>query len=107
MRLAASDLKKYLKAVCKVNLAIKTTTKEKTGNIYLGLSPELKKQGFTLKGIKPDGFKIISKNSNLYIWGRDYSGYPISNKERPTDEGKKNLKIGHSLLDIGYSDKNN
>jgi hypothetical protein len=28
------------------------------------------------------------------------------NKEHPTDEGKKkNLKFGHSLLDIGYSER--
>ena len=78
VRLAASDLKKYLKAVCKVDLAIKTASGEKTGNIYVGSSPELKKLGFTLKGLKSDGFKIISRNGNLYIWGRDYSGPSVS-----------------------------
>ena len=78
VQVAASDLKKYLKAVCKVNLPVKTTATEKTGNIYVGFSPELKKQDFTLKGLKPDSFKIISRNANLYIWGRDYSGYPLS-----------------------------
>ncbi len=78
VHIAASDLKKYLQAVCKVDLAIKTATGEKTGNIYVGLNPELKKRGFKLKGLKADSFKIINRNGNLYILGRDYSGPPVS-----------------------------
>ena len=97
VRLAASDLQKYLKAVCKADLAIKNTTKDKTGNIYVGFSPELKKQGFLQKDLKPDAFKIVSKNGNLYIFGRDYSGRPIFGIRNPWFQSEvynSKLKIG-------------
>ncbi len=83
VRMAASDLQEYLKAVCKADLAIKNTTKDKTGNIYVGFSSELKKQGFSQKCLKPDAFNIVSRNGNLYIWGRDYSGGPITGIRNP------------------------
>jgi len=97
VRLAASDLKKYLKAVCKTDLSVETKSAEKTGNIYVGLSHELKKHGFTLKGLKSDGFRIINKNGNLYIFGRDYSGppvYGIRNPWRACEVYNSKLKIG-------------
>ena len=97
VRLAASDLQKYLKAVCKADLVIKNNTKEKTGNIYVGFSHELKKQGFLQKDLKPDAFKIISRNGNLYIFGRDYSGGPIVGMRNPwfhQEVYNSKLKIG-------------
>ena len=96
VHLAASDLKKYLKAVCDADLQIETSNSEKTGNIYVGLNPELKKHDFSLKGLKSDGFKIINRNGNLYIFGRDYSGPPVSAMMMFTKKEVYNskLKIG-------------
>jgi len=83
VRMAASDLKKYLKAVCNADLSIATGSTEKTGNIYLGLSRELQQAGFTVKGFKPDEFRIVNRDGNLYIWGRDYSGPPVRGINHP------------------------
>lgn len=88
VKLAAAELRKYVKAVCGAELPI-LNNGVGTGaspRIYVGASPGLQKTGITLDGLKPEGFRMVAKPGVLAIAGRDYSGAIISGFRHPWRE---------------------
>lgn len=88
VKLAAEELRKYVKAVCGAELPI-INNGVGTGDaprIYVGNSPGLQKNGITLDGLKPEGFRIVAKPGVLAIAGRDYSGPVITGFRHPWRE---------------------
>ena len=76
---AAKELKYYLKQVSDVD--IKITTKLPAGNyISLGYNELSRRAGLKLNKIKSDGYAIIAKNANIYIFGHDTKDGAVSTK---------------------------
>ena len=76
---AAKELKYYLKQVSGTD--IKITTKVPAGNyISLGYNELSRRAGFELDKIKSDGYAIIAKNTNIYIFGHDTKDGMVSTK---------------------------
>jgi len=67
---AAKELQLYLKKVGGVELPIRGEPGSNS-NIYIGESAFTKAAGLGLEGLTYDGFKIVSRGKDLYIFGRD------------------------------------
>ena len=67
---AARELQTYLKKLGNVSIPIHNTPGNKT-NLFIGEGEGTRSASFTTSGLKYDGFKIISKENNIYIFGRD------------------------------------
>lgn len=69
---AAKELKKYIKKISGADLEIRNAPGENMKfHIFVGESKFTKKLGFTLKDVKYDGFKIVSKDNHLILAGKD------------------------------------
>lgn len=67
---AAKELQTYFKKSGGVDIPI--CSEPGTGtNLYIGESSFTKNAGLSLDGVTYDGFKIVSKGKDLYIFGRD------------------------------------
>lgn len=95
---AAKELQEYLRQVSGVTVPIQTTVAVPGGTvIYVGESDSTRKLGLTLDGLTSDGFKIVSGNTWVAIFGRDYAGPPIAawrNPWRYHEVYNKQLKLG-------------
>lgn len=67
---AARELQHYLKKSGGVEIPIRNQPGSGT-NVYIGESSFTKKAGLSLDGLTYDGFKIVCKGKDLYIFGRD------------------------------------
>ena len=94
---AAKELSHYLYLQTGVKLKIGY---EATGgnDIFLGYTDHARKAGLDLKGLEFDGFKIVTKDGDLYIFGDDYKGpWPIYAKGSWYDI----IHIYNKKLDLG------
>jgi hypothetical protein len=74
---AARELQHYIELQTGVKMPVASETTS-GHDIIIGYGKYAKKGGMTLDGLKSDGFRITTKNGNLYIYGRDYTGpWPI------------------------------
>ncbi|MFA6929432.1 MAG: DUF4838 domain-containing protein [Lentisphaeria bacterium] len=69
-RRAASEFQQYLKKSGGVDVPIQAVPGDKV-NIYVGESKYTKTAGLDLKGLTYDGFKIVTKDNSVYVFGRD------------------------------------
>lgn len=69
---AAKELQRSVEESTKAEIAIKKDTEAKSGNIIsLGSTVQAKAAGISADGIADSGFRIVTKNNNLYIIGLD------------------------------------
>lgn len=82
---AANEFQKYIEKItgAKIPIQRKKISIEETNYIFIGESSYTKELGLSTKGLTYDGFKIISRNNWLALFGRDYKGKPISGIRHP------------------------
>ncbi|MBN1446160.1 MAG: DUF4838 domain-containing protein [Candidatus Omnitrophica bacterium] len=96
---AAAEFQQYIEKISGAKLSIQKTrfSMEGISNIFIGESSYTENAGFSTEGLSWDGFKIISKGGDLYLFGRDYKGKePIEGMIHPFQliHGyNKNLKL--------------
>ncbi len=73
---AASELQHYIEKISGAKIPIQNSISRGRGvrNIFVGESFHTEQAGLSTAGLSWDGFKIITSNSNLYLFGRDYKG---------------------------------
>jgi len=94
---AARELQSYLQEVSGATLTIAHTPSNTLCNIFIGESEFTKTLGLSTAGLKSDGFKIITGENFLAIFGRDYAGPPIYGLRVPwryIDVYNEKLKLG-------------
>ncbi|MBM4050461.1 MAG: DUF4838 domain-containing protein, partial [Planctomycetes bacterium] len=69
VKLAAREIQRVIKVSTGVELPIADTPREPM--ICLGENAEAKKAGLTADSLPDDGFRLVTKGSNLYILGKD------------------------------------
>ena len=67
-KLAAAHLKEYAEKVSGARLEIVGKAAEERGNIFVG------ERAGMVEGLKPEGYRIVAKDGNVYITGRDAKG---------------------------------
>ena len=89
-KLAASNLQEYIQKVSGAKLDIVSDAVESKGNIFVGEREEL------VTNLKPEGYRIVAKDGNLYITGRDGAGvvYGIRNPWRRPEVYNEALQLG-------------
>ena len=82
---AAKELQSYLKKISGAELEITSSISKNTDKIliYVGYNDELKSKWLDLEGLGYDGFKIVSGDRWLAIFGRDYNGSPMAGMYHP------------------------
>lgn len=91
VRLAAKELHDFVYRCNGTELVIAEESPAEGGNIFVGGHDEL------LGDVPAQGFRIISRNGNLYIIGHDYKGEPIVGLRNPWNYNEvfsPTLKIG-------------
>lgn len=79
--MAAQELQLDVSKATKVQIPIKKDTEEITGSyISLGSTKQAKTVGITINGIADSGFRIVTKNGNLYIIGLDTAATQSTNR---------------------------
>ncbi len=74
VKYAAKELQTYLQKISGISLPI-TDKPGADVNIFVGEGAGTRAAGLSTKGLKYDGFKIITKgNKAIYLFGRDYKG---------------------------------
>ncbi len=89
---AAADLAEFIQRTTGDRLPVAAEPPGPSGNILLGDVPELTAE------LPPDGFRVIARDGNLIIAGRDYAGggaiYGIRNPWNPREVYNSELKFG-------------
>ena len=82
---AAEELKTYLKKISGADLQIMSSAPENTGKtlIYIGYDEVLRSKGLNISGLDHDGFKIVSGDRWLALFGRDYNGKLMAGMSHP------------------------
>ena len=68
---AARELAEYLEKITGTTIFNEINTAARFNAIVVGYGPVAKKHGLTLDGLKPDGFRIVTRDNNLFIYGVD------------------------------------
>ncbi|MFA6929433.1 MAG: DUF4838 domain-containing protein [Lentisphaeria bacterium] len=95
---AARELAEYIEKITGVNLLFEVGVGKSFKNIIIGYGENARSAGLTLDGIKHDGFRLVTRGNNLYIYGRDRA------TNRPVLGGVKHIQLIHiynSKYDIG------
>ena len=89
-KLAASNLQEYIERVSGAKLDIIADAVEAKGNIFVGERADM------VGDLKPEGYRIVAKDGNLYITGRDSDKvvYGIRNPWRRPEVYNESLKLG-------------
>ena len=89
-KLAASNLQEYVEKVSGARLDIVEKASEEKGNIFVGERADM------VDGIKPEGYRIVAKDGNVYITGRDNPNvvFGIRNPWRRVEVYNEALKLG-------------
>ena len=89
-RLAASNLQEYVQKVSGARLDIVEKASEEEGNIFVGERADM------VGELKPEGYRIVAKDGNLYITGRDSKSvvFGIRNPWRRPEVYNEALKLG-------------
>ncbi|MBO4344249.1 MAG: DUF4838 domain-containing protein [Victivallales bacterium] len=89
-KLAASNLQEYVEKVSGAKLDIVEKAPEERGNIFVGERADM------VAGLKPEGYRIVAKDGNVYITGRDNANvvYGIRNPWRRVEVYNEALKLG-------------
>ena len=83
VKYAAQELRNYLKKSGGVEVPIRNTPQQKN-NIFIGQGKYTRMAGLSADGLRYDGFKIVARDSNLYIFGRDRTKKePLTGKQIP------------------------
>ena len=96
VRYAAEELQRYLEQVSGARLPIRTSAAS-GACLYVGESAATRKLGLSVRGLKPDGFRVASGPNWVAVVGRDYAGPPISgirNPWRAVEVVNDKLKLG-------------
>ena len=79
VKTAAAELQKHLKAMSGASLPIVSEpTADVANHVYVGESDWTRKLGFSLEGIKNDGFKIFAQDNHVIVAGRQFYNYAKS-----------------------------
>ena len=79
VKTAAAELQKHLKAMSGASLPIVSEpTPDVANHIYVGESDWTRKLGFSLEGIKNDGFKIFAEDNHVIVAGRQFYNFAKS-----------------------------
>ena len=79
VRTAADELQKHLQAMSGAKLAIvHHPTKEVANQVFVGKGAVPKELGFSLDGVKADGFRIVAENNHLILAGNEFDNFPES-----------------------------
>lgn len=70
---AAGELQTYIAKSTGARLPI-TTTYPASPVIALGTGPHLQSEGISTEGLKPEGYRIVTKGENVHIFGPDDAG---------------------------------
>lgn len=94
---AARELQTYLEKISGVTLPI-SNTPVKDVNIFVGEGAATRAAGLSTKGLKYDGFRIVTKGDKaIYLFGRDYKGKsPLVDDKQPFQA----IHIYNKKLDI-------
>ena len=89
-KLAASNLQEFVQKVSGAKLDIVSDAVDAKGNIFVGEREEL------VGDLKPEGYRIVAKDGNLYITGRDSAGvvYGIRNPWRRPEVYNDAMQLG-------------
>ncbi len=89
-KLAASSLQEYVQKVSGARLDIVEKAPEERGNIFVGEREDM------VKDLKPEGYRIVAKDGNVYITGRDAKGvvYGIRNPWNRLEVYNEALQLG-------------
>ena len=76
---AAQQLQINLELISGAKIPIVETATDATKNhIYVGESEATKKLGFSLEGVKDDGFKIVAEKNYVIVAGREFDHFTTS-----------------------------
>ena len=79
VKTAATELQKHLKAISGASLPIVPgPTADVANQIYVGESDGTRKLGFSLDGIKHDGFKIVAADNHVIVAGPQFYNFDKS-----------------------------
>jgi len=84
VKYASRELQHYINKMSGAQLPITNEPAEKTLNIHVGRSAYTEKMGVSVKGIGPDGFRIVSGKNDVALVGRDYTGNLKTKNMAPT-----------------------
>ena len=87
VRYAADELQRYLEKVSGARLPIRTAASP-GACLYVGESAWTRKLGLSVRGLRPDGFRIASGPNWVAVVGRDTAGPPISGIRNPGGPSK-------------------
>jgi len=95
VRTAASELQRHLEKISGALLPIvNSPTEGLVGQVFVGESEFTKAKGFSLQGVKWDGFKIVAKDNYVILAGNQFYMEPIYGKymaNTRTDDWQKLL----------------
>jgi hypothetical protein len=81
VRTAASELQRHLEKISGARLPIvNAPTEGVVGQVFVGESEFTKAKGFSLEGVKWDGFKIVAKDNYVILAGNQFYMEPIYGK---------------------------
>jgi len=76
---AAQQLQANLERISGAKIPIvETATDSAKNHIYVGESEATKKLGFSLEGVKDDGFKIVAEKNYVILAGREFNHFTTS-----------------------------
>ncbi|MDD5598669.1 MAG: DUF4838 domain-containing protein [Victivallaceae bacterium] len=77
---AARELQTYIQKISGAKLPILNSTSKIAGKtvIFIGCNKNSDSKSLNLSELKPDGFKIVSGNNSIALYGKDYAGSPLS-----------------------------
>ena len=76
VRIAAVELQKHLEAMSGAKLPIvHRPTKEVTNQVFVGKGVVPKELGFSLGGVKADGFRIVAEDNHLILAGNEFYNF--------------------------------
>ena len=78
VKLAAKELRQYLKEVCKADLVITDTITADGLPIFVGQSNELAKYNLSARDLEQDEYRVVCDGKMLAIFGKDDSGQPFA-----------------------------
>jgi len=83
VRYAAGELQHYVERMSGAKLPVVTQPTPGTGHVFVGESPFTVELGLRIDGLKPDGYRVVCRDTWLALVGRDYRGKPWNSGAHP------------------------
>ena len=85
LKFAAKELQSHIKKISKAKLPIidgKNLGQNNLAKIFIGMPPDSKGKE-RLESSGPDTYRIVTSKGNIYLFGRDYYGPPMTTPSHP------------------------